>query len=221
MGIVRYRHACRRRDDGKSRGNDRFGLRAYSTNRARRRARGRADLAAVNRAASLVGLLLVFLSVLGGTALQAQTLSITIVDGRNGRPMADQCIDVWVGDRAAPKSRPLLETQTDRNGVAELRLTKQDAKINNRTQKLACGLQGVVNPVVQYGDTISIGSDYMLCQARLPGGSWQALEGFSTKGALQSGIATANTCGKAKASPTPGEIVLFVRPPHWWEKLKR
>ncbi len=169
---------------------------------------------------SLLGLFLVFLCGLSPTALHAQAISIKLVDGRNGRPMADKCINVWVGDRAAPKARPSLETQTDKNGVADLRLTEQDAEINNQKQQLACGLQGVIRPVVKYGDTITIGSDYMLCQARLPDGSWQALEGFSTTDALQSGIATANTCGKAKASPTPGEIVLFVRPLHWWEKLK-
>ncbi|MGC0775442.1 MAG: hypothetical protein WB543_21085 [Candidatus Acidiferrum sp.] len=169
---------------------------------------------------SLLGLFLAFLSGLGGAALHAQTISIKLVDGRNGRPMADKCINVWVGDRAAPQSRPFLETQTDKNGVADLRLTGQGAEINNQNQQLACGLQGVIQPVVKYGDTIAIGSDYMLCQARLPDGSWQALEGFSTKDALQSGIATANTCGKATASPKPGEVILFVRPLTLWEKLK-
>lgn len=169
---------------------------------------------------SLLGLFLVFLSGVSGTALPAQTISIKLVDGRNGRSMADKCINVWVGDRAAPKSRPLLQTQTDKNGVADLRLTGHGAEINNQNQQLACGLRGVIHPAAKYGDTITIRSDYMLCQARLPDGSWQALEGFSTKDALQSGIATANTCGKAKASPAPGEIVLFVRPLSWWEKLK-
>jgi len=169
---------------------------------------------------SLLGLFLLFLFGPSGTALHAQTISIKLVDGRNGRPMADKCINVWVGDKSAPKSRPLLETQTDKNGVADLHLAGQDAEVSNQSQQLACGLQGIIHPAVKYGDTITIGSDYMLCQARLPDGSWQALEGFSTKDALRSGIATENTCGKAKGSPTPGEIVLFVRPLRWWEKLK-
>lgn len=155
-----------------------------------------------------------------GSALRAQTIRIKLLDGRSGRPMAGKCIDVWVGDRSAPTSRPSLETQTDKNGVAEVRLTGQRAEINNQSQRLACGLQGVIDPVVKYGDTITIGSDYVLCQARLPDGSWQALEGFPTKDALQSGVATANTCGEASASPRPGWIIIFVRPRHWWEKLK-
>lgn len=168
----------------------------------------------------VVGLFVLLAFGSSGTALRAQTIRIKLVDGRNGRPMGGKCINLWVGDRSARMSRPLLETQTDKDGVANLRVTERDAEINNQNQRLACGLQGIIDPVVKYGDTITIGSDYMLCQARLPDGSWQALEGFSTKDALRSGIATANTCGKAKASPTPGEIVLFVRPLHWWEKLK-
>jgi hypothetical protein len=44
---------------------------------------------------------------------------------------------------------------------------------------------------------------------------------FSTEEILQHGVATANTCGKATASPKPGEVILFVRPLTWWEKLKQ
>ena len=38
---------------------------------------------------------------------------------------------------------------------------------------------------------------------------------------LRSGVLGANTCGKLKLSPTPGELVFFVRPEHWWEGMKR
>jgi hypothetical protein len=32
------------------------------------------------------------------------------------------------------------------------------------------------------------------------------------------GVVTPNKCGKAIAQPVPGQLVLFVRPPHWWER---
>jgi hypothetical protein len=32
---------------------------------------------------------------------------------------------------------------------------------------------------------------------------------------------TDNDCGKATASPKPGELIIFVRPLTWWEKLKQ
>jgi hypothetical protein len=37
---------------------------------------------------------------------------------------------------------------------------------------------------------------------------------------LRSGVLSANTCGKLKLSPTPGELIFFVRPEHWWEGMK-
>lgn len=38
---------------------------------------------------------------------------------------------------------------------------------------------------------------------------------------LRTGVLAANTCGKLKLSPTPGELIFFVRPEHWWEGMKR
>ena len=79
---------------------------------------------------------------------------------------------------------------------------------------------GVINPVVKYGDTIGINTGYVLCQSHTSDYSWLARMDFSTEKVLQSGIVTANTCGKATASPKPGEVTLFVRPLTWWEKVK-
>jgi hypothetical protein len=168
----------------------------------------------------MVGLsLLLFCSF--GTALRAQTIEIKLVNGRNGRPIASTCIYLWVGDRSKPSSGPLLQTETDKNGSAILRLTHEHAELNNQSQRLACGLQGIVNPVVEYGDTISVRPGYALCQPHRPDYSWLARTDFSTEEVLQRGIVTANTCGKATASPKPGSVILFVRPLSWWEKLKQ
>ena len=38
---------------------------------------------------------------------------------------------------------------------------------------------------------------------------------------LRSGVLAADTCGKLKMTPTPGELIFFVRPEHWWEGMKR
>lgn len=166
--------------------------------------------------------LLLFLSMcLSGTAFHAQTVEIKLVNGRDGRPVASKCIYVWVGDRSNRSSGPLLQTQTDKDGVAPLRLTQEGSQMSDQTQHLACGLSGVINPLVKYGDTISIRAGYVLCQTRTPTYSWLAMVDFSTKEVLQHGIATANNCGKATGSPKPGEVIIFVRPLSWWEKLKQ
>ncbi len=156
-----------------------------------------------------------------GTVLRAQTIAIKVVNGHNGRPIADKCMYVWVGNRSDPGSKPLLETQTDANGVISLRLTHEDVTTNGGGQRLACGLTGLINPVAKLGDTISIHSGYALCQPGTRDYTWLARANFSTDEVLRHGFVSENTCGKASASPKPGEIVLFVRPLTWWERLKQ
>ena len=107
------------------------------------------------------------------------------------------------------------------SGTIRLRLTHEDRKTNDESQRLACGLAGSTNPIAKYGDTISVDAGYALCQPRTPDYSWLAGADFSTEEVLQHGVATANTCGKATASPKPGEAILFVSPLTWWEKMKQ
>jgi hypothetical protein len=162
---------------------------------------------------------LVFCS--SGTVLRAQTIQIKIVNGQNGHPVVNRCMYVWVGNRSNPSSGPLLETQTDKDGIVSLRLTREDGKISDENQRVTCGLVGATAPVAKYGDTVSIRAGYVLCQPHTPDYSWLAKADFSTEEVLQHGIATANTCGKATAAPTPGQVTLFVRPLTWWEKFKQ
>jgi hypothetical protein len=152
-----------------------------------------------------------------GTVLCAQTVEITLVNGRNGRPMAGACVNVWVGhERKAAMAIP-----TDENGVARLRLTDKDGEIDIHDRWKDCGDFGMINPVVKYNESLRINAGYVSCQSRTPDHSWLAVTDLSTKEVLQHGFATANTCGKATASPRPGEVILFVRSLSWWEKLKQ
>ena len=41
------------------------------------------------------------------------------------------------------------------------------------------------------------------------------------KEVLDNGFASANTCDKVTVPPQPGQVVLFVRPPTFWEKMKQ
>ncbi len=152
-----------------------------------------------------------------GTVLCAQTIEIKLVNGRSGRPVADTCVNVWVGkERKAAMAIP-----TDKNGVARLRLTDRDSEIDTRNPWKGCGDFGVINPIVKYDDSLRINAGYVLCQQRTPDYSWLAMRDFSTEQVVRQGIVTANACGKATASPKPGEVIIFVRPLSWWEKLKQ
>lgn len=163
-----------------------------------------------------MGLFLLFVLGSAATALQAQTIRIKLVNGRTGRAVAGTCVNVWVGN----ERKSAMAIPTGKDGVASLRLTDQDTEINSQNRWKECGDFGVTDPVVKYASSIRVNAPYVLCQVRQPDHTWLATQSFSTREVLGSGIVTANTCGKAKASPAPGEIVLFVRPLSWWEKLK-
>jgi hypothetical protein len=154
-----------------------------------------------------------------GTALCAQTIGIKLVNGRNGRPIAASCVNVGVG--VGNERKKTIAIPTDKDGIARLRLTDNDDEIDIRDRWKDCGLFGVIKPVVKYDDVLAINVGYVLCQSRTADNSWLAITDLSTKEVFQHGIVTANTCGKATASPKPGEVIIFVRPLTWWEKLKQ
>jgi hypothetical protein len=135
-----------------------------------------------------------------------------------------------------------LVLTADKQGVVPLRFTRDDSEINvpackgkraARDKLLKNGNKNDVkefnekyknctnfpvnNPIVGFADSISIGPvigtlngttyfRYVQCWAGFP-------TFFSTEEVLQHGVVTANTCGKATASPEPGQIILFVRLP--------
>jgi len=157
--------------------------------------------------------------ILYGALLSAQTIEIGLVDGRNGRPItgAASYVNVWVGT----ERKEAIVIPTDKNGVARLQLTLNTGKINIPNPSKDRGSIVVDNPVVQYNESFRINVPYAWCG---PGGSnysWLMLKDFSTKQVLEHGYVLPNTCGKATASPKPGQMILFVRPLTLWEKLKQ
>ena len=162
----------------------------------------------------LLGLLLILLGTsFWSTPAHAQTLLIKLVNGRSGRPISHGFVNVWVGN-AQKAAMPIT---TDQEGIARLRLTENDSEIDVQNRR---GV-GVVNPVVKYSDSLRVNAGYVSCQPNKPDYSWLWIQSFSTPDVLRSGIVTANACGKAKASPQPGELIMFVRPLTFWEKLKQ
>ena len=184
------------------------------------------------------GLLALFLFASCATALRAQSIQIMLVNGKTGRPIDGSLLNVWVGHvREFP-----FEIPADRHGVALLRLTHNDSEINvpeckdmqadseklqmNRNKKdeaefnkkyKNCTAFEVKDPIVRFADSISIGPvvrtlngaayfQYVPCWA-------DSVTVFSTEDVLQHGVVTANNCGKARASPEHGQLILFVRLP--------
>jgi len=182
---------------------------------------GRAPLVQpIFRRVVLFLMLLVFTST--GTFLYAQTVTIKLVNGLNGRPVSGVC--VGVGMSIKKNSRMFVYIPADKNGVARLRLTQKDNEVDSSyNSKLGCGGTGAINPVLKYDDTLTTYTtgDNPSCAfpQSMPNARWKEID-FSTKEALQHGVISANTCGKVTASPQPGEVIIFVRPRNFREKVQ-
>jgi hypothetical protein len=162
-------------------------------------------------------LFILFSALAWSTTVCAQALRIKLVDGRNGHPIANSHVNVWVGNTR----KDAMAIPTDKDGVATLCLAENDGEADVNERGKACGDIGVINPVVKYHDSFRVNAGYVLCQTNKPDYSWLSIEQFSTKEVLRSGVVTANVCGKAKASAEPGELTIFVRPLTFWEKMKQ
>jgi hypothetical protein len=155
------------------------------------------------------------------TALRAQTIQIVLVNGKTGRPVAGACVGAWMKDASNKMS---LYIPADKGGVARLRLTHKDNEVNiSYNSKLGCGGTGAINPILRYDDTLTTyttGHDPSCAfPESMPNARWKEID-FSTKEVLQHGVVSANTCGKVTASPQPGEVILFVRPRNFRERVQ-
>lgn len=175
----------------------------------------------VNRQVSFcfkwLNLLVTVLLVMSAMSFAAQTLEIKLVDGRNGRPMVGTSVyvNVWVGG----ERKEAIAIPADDNGVARLQLTLNP---NEENIPISTGHGTIVekHPVVRYDESFRINAPYVLCGVE-GNRSWLDLKSFSTKEVLEHGYASGNTCGKVIATPQPGQVVLFVRPLTFMEKMKQ
>ena len=155
-----------------------------------------------------------------GTTQTHQALNITvrIIDGRNGRPMVGTSayLNIWVGG----ERKEAIAIPMDDHGVARLQLTLNPNEVNvpNSTGH---GTIVKKHPVVQYDESFRINVPYVLCGSGEGDRSPLGLKNFSTKEVLDHGYASGNTCGKVTVSPQPRQVVLFVRPLTFMEKMKQ
>lgn len=151
-----------------------------------------------------------------GPLFSAQKISIKVVDGRNGRPVAGVCMNVMVGDSP---TRPITMMATDQDGVAFVHLEGDTAstRLKTRTQPCKRGGSGVSDLVASYGDTISLGpANFADCRPFHTNST--ILYHYPISRILHDGLELKNSCGKVRVAAKPGELILFVRPKHWWNR---
>jgi hypothetical protein len=126
------------------------------------------------------------------TALHAQDLRVRILDGRSGHPISNEQPQVWIGH----ENGSAIQLQTNQDGIADVHLRKTaDA------------------------DYIRIEANHYYDCRRFQKDA--ARPSYSVKEIIASGVVGEDTCGKLQIEPKRGEVILFVRPLHWWEGLKR
>ena len=103
---------------------------------------------------------------------------------------------------------------------SRLQLTSNSDEVNVPKSK-SSGSIVVEHPIVRYDESLRINTPYVLCESGGSHYSWLRLESFSTKEILHHGDVSPNTCDRVTVSPHPGQVILFVRPLTWWEKLKQ
>jgi hypothetical protein len=129
---------------------------------------------------------------------------------------ASSYVNVWVGT----ERKEAIAIPTDGKGVARLQLTLNTGEVNIPSSKNS-GTIVVDHPIVKYDESFQINAPYVLCGSEGSGHSWLRSENFSTKEILHHGYVSPNTCGKVTVSPQPGQVILFVRPLTWWERLRQ
>jgi hypothetical protein len=159
------------------------------------------------------------------TLLHAQDIRIKVLNARNGKPITNECLNIWLGAIRGPS----LLAPTDPNGVAVLHIEagKMTAVAAPQT---GCDASPYSKFLTIGADTISIWGDaYIACQEYgkiVPGEpasgdlSTKMTPSYSIKKILDAGVSAANTCGKFRAEAEPGELVFFERPRTWLEKWK-
>jgi hypothetical protein len=154
-----------------------------------------------------------------GPLLHAQEIHIRVLNAHNGKPITNECVNVSLG----PWHGADLLAATNKDGVAVLRMA--DNEVLAETAYPGWPAQASGRSDV---DAITISGDhYVACQeyrkitpGERPTDSLNTMPSYPVKRILEFGISAANTCGKFRAEAKPGELIFFVRPRTWLEKLK-
>jgi hypothetical protein len=124
---------------------------------------------------------------------QGDGIVIRVLNGKNGKPVSGEHLVVFTGSlqQTLSSARANVQLQTDLQGTAILRL---DAAV----------------------ERVQVWVDWhVLCQ-QTPNAKSYSVEEIEKKG-----LTTQNDCGAVQKTAAPGELVIFARPAHFWEKMSQ
>jgi hypothetical protein len=121
---------------------------------------------------------------------QETTITVRLLNGKNGKPIPDRNFNIWIGDAG----NVLHDTDSQR----EIKLDVTNAKPR----------------------TIRVLPDFRFdCRSNRDFGRGDRIE-YPLDEILSKGVISKNLCGKATSQRQPGVLVIFVRPRTLMEKFK-
>jgi len=168
---------------------------------------------------------LCILTHVAGFLLSAQDIQVRLVNGKNGKPVSDECLNISIGgwhgaDLIAP---------TNHDGILALHLENGGIATNAVAPRACNGMALTTSrAVARTAELIAVLPNWqILCERRATRAPGEPVEvdklvpSYSIQEILDSGHTAANTCGKFRMKAKPGELVLFVRPPTFGEAMRR
>lgn len=156
-----------------------------------------------------------------GLIVRAQEIRIRVLDGRNGKPIAGECLNIWTGTERGD----YILAKTNREGVVALHMLGADVLAADSC-RAGWFTRAPADP--EAGALMISGDYYVACQeyAKIKAGQpivnpSARLPAYPIKQVLASGLASANTCGKFRAEAGPGELIFFVRPRTFLERMRQ
>jgi len=157
--------------------------------------------------------------------LEAQEIRIRVLNARNGTAVTDECVNISLGswhggDLIAP---------TNKEGLVVLHFEGGQVRADAASSDTCNGLAVLgPKPVPAGVDTLAITSDkYVDCQewakvvpGEAPKDALNRAPSYSLKKLVESGAAAGNRCGKFRAEAKPGELIFYVRPRSFLEKMR-
>jgi len=126
----------------------------------------------------------------GSACTAQQSIRIRVVDGRTGKPIASNALTIDAGTDSGWYGE---DFHTSADGIYDVVLRNDQV------------------PFAVYD------SAHYRCDS-IKENDPKAL--YNLRNVLNYGAVSANVCGNAHAQPVKGEILIYVRPAHFWERIR-
>jgi hypothetical protein len=125
-----------------------------------------------------------------GAEATTRTVTVRLLNGKNGKPIKNENPNIWIGDAARPSNR-----YTNSRGEIVVSVT------DTRSQELRV-----------------LPDWYSDCRFKDDSEAGMQVK-YSLEEIMTTGVVSENLCGKHRIGPTPGVLVLYVRPRTFMEKF--